>query len=243
MEGPAPAGPRTRGQARLSASLQEEAGTRIVPQAQLADFLSRELPALERSCELVFAPGFEEFRLEIGQPTFEARLEGALPGLTLELIARYDGEEFSLAGKTESSAYQRYVPNARQANCFWRRNVRAEREALAQVETAGFSLVRSGAATFSLISENRVARFLANTLPRWRRAWRVSFGPRLEAAMAEIDVAEPEFSLRSGSGSGSGENWSRSIPPKSNAGSRRVKVMRAWRTSACCSCRPRRGAR
>jgi superfamily II DNA or RNA helicase len=181
--------------------------SRVVPQAQIPDFLTREFPALERSCELVFAPGFEEFRLEIGQPAFEARLEGALSGLTLELIAHYGDKEFSLTGKTESSAYQRYVPDARQPNRFWRRNIRAEREALAQAEAAGFSLVRSGAATFSLIAENQVARFLANTLPRWRRAWTVSFGSRLEATMAEIDVAQPEFSLRPGPGSGSGEDW------------------------------------
>src|ERR1700722_19007961 len=61
-------------------------GTRVIPHAQIADFLTREFPALERSCELVFAPGFEEFRLDIGQPVFEARLEGALSGLALELI-------------------------------------------------------------------------------------------------------------------------------------------------------------
>jgi superfamily II DNA or RNA helicase len=182
-------------------------GSRVISQAQIPDFLTREFAALERSCEPVFAPGFEEFRLEIGAPAFEARLEGALSGLTLELIARYDDKEFSLTGKTESSAYQRYVPDARQPNRFWRRNIRAEREALAQVEAAGFGLVRAGAATFSLISENQVARFLANTLPRWRRAWSVRFGPRLEATMAEIDVAQPEFSLRHGPGSGSGEDW------------------------------------
>ncbi len=181
-------------------------GSRVIPQAQIPEFLTREFPALERSCELVFAPGFEEFRLEIGRPTFDARLDGALSGLTLELVARYDGKEFSLTGKngkTESSAYQRYAPYAREPNRFWRRNILAEREALARVEAAGFSLVRVGAATFSLISENQVARFLANTLPRWRRAWTVSFGPRLEATMAEIDVAQPEFSMRSGMG----EDW------------------------------------
>ena len=181
----------------------ETRGIRVIPRAQIADFLTHEFPALERSGELVFAPGFEEFRLDIGRPAFEARLEGALSGLTLELIARYDDKEFSLNGKTESSAYQRYVADARQPNRYWRRSILAEREALARVEAAGFSLVRGGATAFSLISENHVARFLANTLPRWRRAWTVGFGPRLEATMAEIDVAQPEFSLRSGSG----ENW------------------------------------
>jgi len=215
--------------------------TGVIPPAQIPDFLSREFPALERNCELVFAPGFEEFQLEIGTPMIEARLDGASSGLTLELIAHYGHEErekrgqapfspasaagstssdekgasplfsatetFSLNGKTESSAYQRYVPDARKPNRFWRRNILAEREALAQVEAAGFSLVRSGAATFSLIQENQVARFLANTLPRWRRAWTVTFGSRLEATLQQIDIAEPEFSLRANPGSGSGEDW------------------------------------
>jgi hypothetical protein len=175
-------------------------GSRTIRAAHIPDFLTREFPALERTCELIFAPGFEEFRLEIGQPTFEAKLDGALSGLTLDLVALYGDKEFSLNGKTEPAAYQRYLPDPRQPNRFWRRNVLAERNALAQVEAAGFSLVRSGAATFSLVSENHVARFLANTLPRWRRAWTVTFGPRLESTMAEVDIAQPEFSLKGGSG-------------------------------------------
>ncbi len=196
-------------------------GTRLIPQAQIPDFLTREFPALERTCDLVFAPGFEEFRLEIGQPAFEARLDGALSGLTLELVARYGDHEFSLNGKTEPSAYQRYFPATNSSNLsppnpvnlvnpvqkfssvFWRRNVLAEREALTQVEAAGFSLVRGGAAAFSLIHENKVTRFLANTLPRWRQRWTIRFGPRLEATMREVDIAQPEFSLRGGTG----ENW------------------------------------
>jgi len=178
-------------------------GSRVIPRAQIPDFLSRELPSLERSCELVFAPGVEEFCLEIGRPAFEVRLDGALSGLTLELIAHYADKEFSLNGKTESNAYQRYVADAHRPNRFWRRNIIAERQALAQVESAGFSLIRGGAAVFSLIHENQVARFLANTLPRWRQAWSVTFGSRLEKTMAQIDIAQPEFSLRAGSG----EDW------------------------------------
>jgi hypothetical protein len=177
-------------------------GTRIIPSAQIPDFLTREFPALEKTCELVFAPGFVEFQLEIGLPEIEARLEGALSGLTLELVARHGNQEFPLLGKTESSAYQRYFPGT-SANHFWRRNVIAERQALAEVEAAGFTLTRSGATAFSLVQENRVARFLANVLPRWKREWTVRFGARLEATMTEIDVAQPEFSIQRGSG----EDW------------------------------------
>ena len=178
-------------------------GLRVIPWEKIPEFLSREWAAMERNGELVFAPGSGEFQLEIGKPMMEARLEGALSGLTLELVAHYGDKAFSLTGKTEPSAYQHYYADARNRNRFWRRNVIAEREALAQTEAAGFALMRGGATTFSLVQENRVARFLANTLPRWRQMWEIHFGSRLEATMREIDVAEPEFSLRAGSG----EDW------------------------------------
>ena len=206
-------------------------GTRIIPAAQIPDFLSRELPVLERTCELIFAPGLEEFRLEIGEPEIEARLDGALSGLTLDLIAHYGREEFPLYDKTEPSVYQRYFPASASPaegrdgrteernkkrlepqsspkhsvysvipSSFWRRNILAERKALAEIEAAGFARVRSGAAAYSLISENHVARFLANTLPRWRREWKITLRPRLESTMEQVDIAQPEFSFRPGGG-------------------------------------------
>jgi len=95
----------------------------------------------------------------------EVRLDGALSGLILEIVA---------AGK----------------------------QAVAEIESMGFRRVRQG--VYSLQKENNVAHFLANTLARWRRTWAVTLGPRLESVMAEIDIAQPEFSLRS---SGSGEDW------------------------------------
>jgi len=76
--------------------------------------------------------------------------------------------------------------------------VAAEKQVVAEIESIGFRRVRQG--VFSLQKENNVAHFLANTLPRWRRTWTVTLGPRLESALAEIDIAEPEFSLRAGSG-------------------------------------------
>ncbi|HEX4141145.1 MAG TPA: SNF2-related protein, partial [Candidatus Methylacidiphilales bacterium] len=174
-------------------------GTLVVPREEIPDFLSRRLPELERACDLAFAPGFEEFQLEVGRPAFEARLEGALSGLTLELIAHYDDRAFALEGKADAA--NRYYSDARRSNRFWRRNAAAEREALAEVERAGFALVRGD--KFSLIRERDVARFLANTLPRWRQSWAVHLGSRLESVMATVDIAQPEFSLRRGSG----EDW------------------------------------
>jgi superfamily II DNA or RNA helicase len=186
---------------------------RTIPHDKIPDFLTREFPSLERTCEIIFAPGTEEFRLEIAPPTFEARLEGALSGLTLDLIAHYGDTTFPLTREAEPKAYATYFPtqknpvnsvhsvnSVKNSSVFWRRNITAERAALAQVTAAGFSLIRAGATSFSLISENHVARFLANTLPRWRRAWTVTHGPRLEATLAEVDIAQPEFSLKGSAG-------------------------------------------
>jgi superfamily II DNA or RNA helicase len=128
----------------------------------------------------------EETGSEVARPTFEARLEGALSGLTLELLARYGDREFSLGGSVPPPGEGRHPA--------------AEKEALARVEAAGFKPARHG---FSLIQEKHVAGFLANTLPRWRRDWTISLGPRLELALREVEIAEPEFSLRAGSG----EDW------------------------------------
>jgi superfamily II DNA or RNA helicase len=176
-------------------------GARIISPARIPDFLAREWPLLERQWELIFPPGFEEFVLESERPVIEVRLEGALSGLTLELSAHYGEQSFPLTKKESSAGDETYFSDPVRANRFWRRDLAQEKEAMAQVEAAGFQPARSG--VFSLISENRVARFLANTLPRWRREWKIVFGSRLESVLQQIDVAEPEFSLQAGSG----EDW------------------------------------
>jgi superfamily II DNA or RNA helicase len=173
---------------------------RVIFPAQIPEFLQREWPALERTCELVFAPGFEEFCLEMEKPVIEARLDGALAGVTLDLVARYGEKAFPLGGRVEVNARETYFPDARQPNRFWRRDIALENKMRTEVEAAGFKPVKSGGTTFSLIHENQVARFLANTLPRWRESWVITFGSRLEATMQEVDVAEPEFTLRPGAG-------------------------------------------
>jgi superfamily II DNA or RNA helicase len=178
-------------------------GRRVIPAAQVPDFLTREWSRLEQTCEFLFPPGFEEFLLETDRPVLEARLEGALSGLTLDLVAHYGERAFSLGGRTEATISSSYHPDSQKPHRFWRRDLTLEKAAIAQAEAAGFRAVRGEGARFSLTHENQVARFLANALPRWRREWTVHFGPRLEATMAQIDIAEPEFSLRPASG----EDW------------------------------------
>jgi superfamily II DNA or RNA helicase len=175
---------------------------RIIAREEIPAFLARELPRLEQTCEIVFAFGFEEFLLETGRPAIEAQLEGTLSGLNLNLFAHYTGRSFPLGGK-DRIAPSEYFPDSENRSRFWRRDETVEEAALAQAVTAGFSPARSGNSVYSLSHENRVARFLANTLPRWRRTWRVTLGPRLQETLRQVDIAEPEFSLRQGSG----ENW------------------------------------
>jgi len=192
-------------------------GPLIIPREEIPDFLSRRLPELERTCELAFAPGFEEFVLEVGRPAFEARLDGALSGLTLELVAHYGEKIFPLTGEASAANLEKYHPDPARANRFWRRDAAAEREALAEAARAGFTLVRGD--KFSLIRERDVARFLANTLPRWQQAWAVRLGSRLESVMTTVDIAQPEFALRRGSG----EDWL-SLDLKLTAGGKPVPL-------------------
>jgi superfamily II DNA or RNA helicase len=176
-------------------------GRRLVPHAAIPDFLARDWAGLERTCEIAMPPGLE-FKLETGHPEIEVRLDGALSGLTLELSALYGSRAFALGWKADPHG-ETYFPDERNPHRFWRRDARAEKQAVVEVQAVGFNPVRAGGLAFSLTSEKNVARFLANTLPRWRRDWTVTLGPRLESTLAQIDIAEPKFSLRAGSG----EDW------------------------------------
>jgi superfamily II DNA or RNA helicase len=176
-------------------------GSRIIPPAQMPAFLAREWPRLEREYDFVSAPDFADFQLEMGKPVFEAKLDGALSGLTLDLAARYGDRVFPLDAKGDPA--ETWYPDPSKLHRFWRRSFEKEQAAITQAEAAGFARMRRGAAAFSLIHEQAVARFLANTLPRWRRDWTVIFGPRLESTLEQVDFAQPEFALRGGSG----EDW------------------------------------
>ena len=163
-------------------------------------------PWLQQTCEVILAPDFQDFLLEESEPAVEAHLEGALSGLTLRLVARYKGETFELSPHfSAASSATRYFPDPDSPHRYGSRDFHLESAALAAAEAAGFRQVRAGAATLSLTQENNVARFLANVLPHWRREWSVLLGSRLESTLQQVDLAEPQFSLRPGSGSG--EDW------------------------------------
>jgi superfamily II DNA or RNA helicase len=175
-------------------------GKRLVPHAEIPAFFARDWPALERACDVVMTP---RFTVAISHPEIEAKLDGSLAGVTVELAAHYGERAFSLGWKTEPGLDEIF-PDSHDLFRFWRRDAEAEKQAAIAVQGDGFSPQRNGGRTFSLTTERQVARFLANTLPRWRREWNVVIGPRLESTLREVDIAEPSVSLRAG---GSGEDW------------------------------------
>jgi hypothetical protein len=179
--------------------MRDHAPHRVIPRSEIPVFLEREWPALERACDITLPP---RFVIAVARPQFVARLDGSLSGLTLELEARYAGATFPVGWKADAAADAAF-PDERDVDRFWRRDLAAEKQAAIAVQGDGFSPARGSGRGFSLSTERNVARFLANTLPRWRREWDVEIGPRLEATLREIDIAEPSFELRSRPG----EDW------------------------------------
>jgi superfamily II DNA or RNA helicase len=173
---------------------------RLVAHADIPGFLARDWPALESACDIEMPP---RFTVATAHPEIQAKLDGSLAGVSVELSAQYGDRTFPIGWKAEAGANEIF-PDSYDLFRFWRRDAEAEKQAAIAVQADGFAPVRSGGRAFSLTTERHVARFLANTLPRWRRAWSVIIGPRLESTLREVDIAEPSVSLRA---TGSGEDW------------------------------------
>ena len=171
-------------------------GSRVIPRAAIPDFLQREWPALEQACDMTLPP---RFVIAVEMPRLVAKLDGSLAGVTLELEAHYGDRVFPVGWKADGASEAAF-PDPHDLHRFWRRDLAAEKRAAVAVQADGFAPARQGGRGFSLTTERLVARFLANTLPRWRRDWDVVIGPRLEATLHEIDIAEPSFELRGGAG-------------------------------------------
>ena len=174
-------------------------GRRLIARAAIPAFLERDWPALEQTCDIALPP---RFTVATGRPQIVANLEGSLAGLTVELHAQYGDRTFPIGWKADAESGETFA-DSRDLQRFWRRDFSAEKQAAIAVQAVGFLPVRGGGRAFSLTTERLVARFLANTLPRWRREWNIVPGPHLESTLREVDIAEPTVSLRRGSG----EDW------------------------------------
>jgi superfamily II DNA or RNA helicase len=175
-------------------------GKRVVAYPAIPGFLARDWRALESSCDVVMTP---RFSVNVAHPEIEAKVDGSFSGVTVELTARYGERVFPIGWKADAGIGEIF-PDSHDLFRFWRRDAEAEKQAAITVQADGFAPVRSGGRAFSITTERHVARFLANTLPRWRREWHVVIGPRLESTLREVDIAEPSVSLRA---MGSGGDW------------------------------------
>jgi superfamily II DNA or RNA helicase len=191
-------------------------GRRRIAHAAIPAFLERDWPALEQSCDIALPP---RFIVATAHPEIAVHLDGSLAGVTAELHARYGDRVFPIGWKAEADANETFA-DPRDLHRFWRRDFSAEKQAAIEVQAAGFAPVRSGGRAFSLSTERLVARFLANTLPRWRREWAIVPGPRLVSTLEQIDIAEPAFALRR---AGSGEDWL-SLDLQLNVGGKPVEL-------------------
>ena len=174
-----------------------------VARGQIPAFLTQEWPTLAASYE-VKSSDITNYSLEIGVPEFLIKLDGALSGLTLELEACYSGESFTITAQSPVGGESPYYPDPVKPTRFWRRDFTAEQATLRLIDQTGFRSGRAAGQVYSMTSEKQVAEFLANVLPKWKRQWRVIYGSRLENTLREVDLAEPEFTLRP---VGSGEDW------------------------------------
>ena len=129
------------------------AGKKLIPHAAIPTFLARDWIELERACDVERPPGLE-FKLETAPPAIEARIDGSLSGLTLELGARYGVRVFPLGWKADPDG-ENYLPDERDPHRFWRRDLSVEKQAAIEVQAVGFSPVRGGGLAFSLIQEKK----------------------------------------------------------------------------------------
>ena len=132
-------------------------------------------------------PGHES-PTPIAPPKFALRIEGSLNYLAAALQARYGDLVFRAGQETNDDLRGR-------------RNVDAEHDALACLQSAGFAAPDSKG-EMVLKGERPILRFLGATLPALQRDWTVELGARFTNINETIAKVQPRVEVR-----GSGENW------------------------------------
>lgn len=174
----------------------------VIPRAQVGSFLTKELPALHKTGSVQISDAIRKIEFRPYSPQFRGTLEGSLGGLSLKLEAVYPDHSILITSAHPAANGAFWIPDASNPFLYWTRHPEKEREALAEIIGAGFSRGERSPEHYHLSSEPRVAAFLANILPRWRRSWKLDFGSRMEALWERLDYIEPEISFES-----SGQDW------------------------------------
>ncbi|HSI83418.1 MAG TPA: DEAD/DEAH box helicase, partial [Candidatus Methylacidiphilales bacterium] len=191
------------------------------------NFLTREMPALSRLVAMEGAgslagPGGSDLQLETRTPEIHATLDGSLVGLSLQLEAVYgnghryllrprdgDGPVPSPSYEPDDESFATKISSGAAGKDklrFWCRDYTVERTAIGEARAGGFTPGDRKPDAWFISGERQVGTFLANHLPRWRRRWRVIEGARMQDLTSRLDYIEPDITLVSASGAGSGRD-------------------------------------
>jgi len=134
-----------------------------------------------------------QFRPAEFTPTLH--LEGALNGLAGRLGFVY-AESGEIIAKEEFPILSIF-----HSDLCLTHDVAGEEKASRRLAAAGFE-PPAGAGDWRLAGEDRVLEFLGDTLPRLRRDWKVTEGPRLASVLRQTEIVRPQLRFE-----GSGEDW------------------------------------
>ncbi len=134
-----------------------------------------------------------QFRPAEFTPTLH--LEGALNGLAGRLVFDY-----AESGETITSHEFPVISNNRSDLCLTR-DLAGEEIAARRLAAAGFQ-PPVGPGEWRLAGEEAVFDFLGDALPRLRRDWKVTEGPRLATVLRQTEIVRPQLRFE-----GSGQDW------------------------------------
>ncbi len=161
---------------------------------QADEFLALELPLWREVADVELPPDLALPVVEEALPSFRLQLEGSLQHLRATLRCQY-GERPAIPPLSEPG--NRFVFRAGER--LFVRNLALEKEAVARMERAGFTLARD---VFEMRDSNRIVRFFAFDFPALPQEWDVSVSPRLEKASSDLEPISPTIEIVR-----SGEDW------------------------------------
>ncbi len=161
------------------------------------EFLALEVPLWREAVDLELPTGIELPPVEEASPAFSLQLEGSLQRLRAILRCAYGDRPafFPLSDPEKRFVFR----DPASADRLLVRNLKAEKEALARLEHAGFARDTD---TLELRDAGRIVRFFAFDYPALPRSWNVSVSPRLEKASRELEPVTPAIEIVR-----SGEDW------------------------------------
>jgi len=165
-----------------------------ISREQVPDFLSRDWPTLTTACRVSanFQPG--DFQITAVTPRFLLHLRGGLAELHAHLQCAY-GARILTPGQPRADETT-WLPDPTSPVCYGRRDLTAERSALAVLLGAGFS-APDDRSQCHLYGQDKVLNFFARLYPRLQRQWQVSLEERLErSARQNLETITPRFEVQ-----------------------------------------------